>query len=424
MAIPVYLEKRLLKAKKRNGQRTYVWRMRWQEGAEFRAESTRTADKTQAEELRKAKWAELNIPGAAPVPEPEPEPERPKIGWQDCKEALERAMTADNLRPSYIRDALLTLEGLRRMFPELATPGDVTADVANEYKRRRAEEGKSPWSIRGDLATLKAVFGKWLGKECGLLDHAANPFADVKAPRCDDPEVRIVSADETASLFGWLGERWNNWRLPLVYLEVAALLGWRATELASIREEDFLGDGHVRVLAESSKTRKHKYGWLPASLYADLQACAAGGYAFGRFADELRRLMILWRKQPHHAARVQDFAPKRLVGWLQDELQRFNEEQAERVEQARNEGPPGGRQSPGCKWPASVKKRRRSWSVARPKLCESTTKSWTAWPSLADRWNGDLPPAAPSNLPGLYPPSTLGLYPRPLTPAKIRRKLM
>lgn len=48
--------------------------------------------------------------------------------------------------------------------------------------------------------------------------------------------------------------------------------------------------------------------------------------------------MILWRKQPHHAARVRDFNPKRLVGWLQDELQRFNDEQADKVEQARAEG--------------------------------------------------------------------------------------
>lgn len=176
----------------------------------------------------------------------------------------------------------------------------------------------------------------------GRVEHsrrgAANPFANVKAPRCDEPDVRIVSADESAALFAWLGERWNNWRLPLVYLEVAALLGWRATEIASIRQDDLLGDGHVRVLAESSKTRKHKYGWLPASLYADLQSCMAGGYAFGWFADDLQRLMILWRKQPHQAARIQDFAPKRLVGWLQDELQRFNDSQAEAVANRREAG--------------------------------------------------------------------------------------
>jgi len=46
----------------------------------------------------------------------------------------------------------------------------------------------------------------------------------------------------------------------------------------------------------------------------------------------LRRLLLLWRKRPHHAARVRDFAPKRLVGWLQDELNRFNDDQTARCE--------------------------------------------------------------------------------------------
>jgi len=119
-------------------------------------------------------------------------------------------------------------------------------------KRRRMEAKLSPWTVKGDLATLKAVFGKWLGRECGLL--ASNPFANVKPPKCDDPDVRIVSAAESKALFDWLAERWNNWRLPRVYLEVAILLGWRATEVASITEEDLLPDGYVRVAAERCKT--------------------------------------------------------------------------------------------------------------------------------------------------------------------------
>jgi len=172
-------------------------------------------------------------------------------------------------------------------------------------------------------------------KECGLLD--ANPFANVKAPRCDDPDVRIVSAQETADLFAWLGERWNNWRLPLVYLEVAALIGWRATEIASMKADDVLPDGFIRVAAESSKTRRHKHGWLPAGLHAELRECMADGWAFGRFADELRRLLLVWRHQPHHAAKIKGFSPARLVGWLQDELQRYN---GHRAKEAAKSTPP------------------------------------------------------------------------------------
>lgn len=42
---------------------------------------------------------------------------------------------------------------------------------------------------------------------------------------------------------------------------------------------------------------------------------------------------------PHHAAKVKDFAPDRLVGWLQDELQRFhNDRQAAEDKQAADAG--------------------------------------------------------------------------------------
>ena len=190
------------------------------------------------------------------------------------------------------------------MFPAAGSPCEVTAELANEYKRRRAELGLSPWSIKGDLATLKAIFGKWLGRECGLLTD--NPFANVKPPKCDEPDVRIVSAAETVELFTWLAVRWKGWRLPTVYLEVAALVGWRAAEIASMREDDILDDGFIRVAAEASKTRRYKFGWLPAHLHAELKACSAGGWAFGRFSDELRRLLMIWKGMPHHAARVRD----------------------------------------------------------------------------------------------------------------------
>jgi hypothetical protein len=60
-----------------------------------------------------------------------------------------------------------------------------------------------------------------------------------------------------------------------VDLEVAALLVWRATELARMRHDDVLADVHVRVLAESSKTRRQKLGWLPRELHDELRMRAA-----------------------------------------------------------------------------------------------------------------------------------------------------
>ena len=331
MATRIYVVKRYLKKRKRNGQHEYRWALRWRDPRtdKWCCESTKTADKTEAGELSKTKYAEVN--GLIPTQEEiEGEPDKPKPTWGECSKALREAMEADNLRPSYVYDALLNLNALRGMFPDTESAADITADMAHEYKRRRAKI-VSPWTVKGDLSSLQAVFGKWLGVECGLLNAAANPFAKVKAPRTDEPDVRIVSADESKALFQWLNDRWNNWRLPVVYLEVVALLGWRATETASIRQEDILADGFVRVASATSKTRKHKYGWWPAELHTELEACSADGWAFGRYADELRRLLILWRKRPHHAARVKDYGPARLVGWTQDELGRFHDEREKKA---------------------------------------------------------------------------------------------
>jgi integrase len=330
VAVAVYIIKRKLRGKHAKGAHHH-YSLRWRDPASGRQESegTGTADLKEAKELRAVKYAELN---GFIEPEPEPEPEPIKPTWQDCRDALERAMLADNLRPSYVADAVLMLDSLKATFPNFVSPADITADDANEYKRRRGEQGLSAWTIKGDLNTLKAIFGKWLGQECGLL--SVNPFANIRAPKCDDPEIRLVTAAETAELFEWLNKRWNKWRLPIVYLEVASLIGWRATEIASLRTADLLDDGFVRVMAESSKTRRQKYGWLPTSLHAELKECSAGGSAFGRFSDELRRRLLLWRKQPHHAAKIKDFNPARLVGWLQDELQRFNEGKAEAAAKA------------------------------------------------------------------------------------------
>lgn len=334
MAVHVWLIKRKLKSKGRGGRAKQIYAMRWLDPESGRTcfETCATSDGVQAEALRRLKWQELN--GLADCDD-EPEPVQ-LPSWGECREAFHKAMIADNLRPSSIAKSLLLFDKLQGMFPRVSSPGALTCDQANDYKRRRAAQTPSPWTIRGELTTLKAVFGKWLCRECGLLSE--NPFRNVKAPKCDEPAIRIVSASESTALFAWLNERWNHWRLPIVYLQIAALVGWRATEIASIKTDDLLSDGYIRVASGTSKTRKHKYAWLPDDLWNELAACADGGLVFGRFSSGLREILKTFRKQPHHAAMVKSFTPRRLVGWMQDELQRFNGDQEAAVVKAKKQG--------------------------------------------------------------------------------------
>ena len=195
---------------------------------------------TAAESMQKIKWAEVNLLAPArELEETEPE-EAPRLPWGVSRDALERAMRADNLRPSYVNDALLMFDGLHRMFPELQSPADMTSDLANEYKRRRAEGDpergiarRSPWTINGDLSTLKAIFGKWLGRECGLL--VDNPFANISGRSAIDPQCR-VSADEMAVCSAGSAPMEQLATDPMAYFRTA-VIRLRATEIASLGDE-------------------------------------------------------------------------------------------------------------------------------------------------------------------------------------------
>jgi hypothetical protein len=77
-----------------------------------------TADMTEARELQKFKWAEVNC---LIEPRLSAEPAAITISWAECRAAVKRATECDNLRPSYVSDSLLMFDALQKAFP--ATTG-------------------------------------------------------------------------------------------------------------------------------------------------------------------------------------------------------------------------------------------------------------------------------------------------------------
>jgi integrase len=298
--------------KKPNG----VWCCRWRENGEHRKESLCTGQKGKAQaEAFKAKLLAKFVSQADEQQGLPGKKKRPT--WDECRLALEDAMRADNCREPTIQDYLLNFDQFQTAFAAVPSPADLTLAEVNEYKRDRAKVVATS-TLGGDLTTLHAIFGKWLKTECNLMSH--NPFDGVRKPKADETQPRIVADSELRALLAWFDEEWSGWKLPLTYLRVLAVVGWRATETASLRDDDLLGDGNLRVKAHTSKGRREKFGWLPPQLARDLEACLADGWAFGRFSEELRRQLVR-KGTPHHSARVKDFTPKRLVGWMQDQLQ-------------------------------------------------------------------------------------------------------
>ena len=89
MAVPIYIVKRKLKGKRKNGEPHYRYSLRWRDPltGEQKCESAGTADLKEAKDLRSLKYAEVNG-YIETAPEPEPEPIKPS--WQECRDALKR----------------------------------------------------------------------------------------------------------------------------------------------------------------------------------------------------------------------------------------------------------------------------------------------------------------------------------------------
>jgi hypothetical protein len=81
-------------------------------------------------------------------------------------------------------------------------------------------------------------------------------------------------------------------------------------------------DGRLIFDATSAKGRKTRQSKPPQNLYEDLKRIAGPRYVFEAFSDELRAFHRA-RGRHDHAASVRDYAPHRLVSWLEDEVEKF-----------------------------------------------------------------------------------------------------
>jgi hypothetical protein len=293
-------------------ERNGVYHLRWWENGKRKSKSTYTSSKHDAEILRKKKWQELNLEEKR-----EPEPEPIKKTWDECRAALERAMKAANRASGTIENYLDCFDNLRATLPKVKYPADLTHNHGNEYKKLRAEQEIEPPTIAGNLASLRSIFGKWLIDDCGLL--ADNPFAKVKKPTWKDQPIRVITPTEQAALIDWFKQKWNNWKLPLAFIEVLSLVGWRISALASVKDEQLADDGTITVLPENNKTT-YLFAKLSPDLLARVRACSANGFIWGKFSDDLRRHYMLARKRSDHANRVKNFEPRRLVEWFQKQV--------------------------------------------------------------------------------------------------------
>jgi integrase len=248
-----------------------------------------------------------------------------RLPWGDSLKLMREHMESGNLRDTSIQQYELVVAGLRKIYPESEGPADITQAMAEGFKVRRMnpkpkERKVKPRTVEGNIGNLSIVFGHWFRDTLKIID--GNPFEDVEPPKSDRAPPRLITGDEQKAFLDWLKEKW--FRLPVLFLEVKAIIGCRISELASTRTAG-LRDGRIRFMSETTKGRHERACRLPAALFSELQAVAGPDYVFERFSEGLRQ-NHLEKGKPHHAKVVGDFTPIRLKNWLQKQADAYFEE--------------------------------------------------------------------------------------------------
>ena len=226
--------------------------------------------------------------------------------WDEAVGSLSSFMGANNLRESTIADYEYSVRSLRQTFPKTHGPGEITPAMAERFKLERLKAGCSPYTVRGDLTTLKVVFGKWWCRVGKIL--AENPFAAIEKPKVERQPPRVIDDAERAAFLAWIEQRWSGWRIPILFLEVKNFVGCRISELASTRT-DCLKNGRLYFVASATKGRKQRAVKLPPQIFSGLQGIAGKTFVFEAFSAQ-RRAIHIRRRNPHHAATIRDYTPK------------------------------------------------------------------------------------------------------------------
>lgn len=274
--------------------------------------------------------------------------------WEEVLPVLAARMTANNNRPRTVADYLNTLQMLRQVFPASVGPSDITPALAKQFKAtyqgRQYSRGKARppkvWKGRGRkpkpakepasysrkartvasrLNKLRVIWSKWLIDELGVVRQ--NPWEDVAPPKVDKVSPRYLAAEEVRMFFDWLADRWQGWRLPILFFTVKGFLGNRIGELTGLRSEQ-LRDGRVVFAADATKGRKERKSVLPPEVFAELQGQAGLSWVWEHFPNQLRERLASLHKP---ATKLKtEFSANRLKWWLQGELADYNAAHPER----------------------------------------------------------------------------------------------
>jgi hypothetical protein len=227
---------------------------------------------------------------------PPPSPQVKNASWDA---ALEHLDSTPDLRPSSIVGYRKALNALRREFPDLEGPADVTEEIAHRFKRQfqagtyargKADNAKrykrSAETCKTWLRSLRSLWRKHF-KPFKLVTE--NPWLEVTYPNSNrGKRVRVPSEEIVQAFFKWLHEKYPAWELLRLFVTVKMLMGCRTFDLCKARTIELKGNT-LTLSAEATKSREARTVELPEDVVADLRRLAGPTWLWERSVEETKQ---------------------------------------------------------------------------------------------------------------------------------------
>jgi integrase len=253
-----------------------------------------------------------------------PEPE--KSNWDA---ALRDLVNTPDLRPDSIRAYRAAVRAVRKVFPDLGGPADVTPPMAHRFKREflsgtyargkasdAARYKRSPTSCTTYLRVLRSLWRKHF-KPLGHVTD--NPWLDVPYPNAPKGKrVRVPDEYVITAFFRWLEQKHPGWELPRVFVKLKMLAGCRTLDLCQAMTAN-LGPDSLTLPAGATKTRTDRRVPLTADLVADLRRLAGPRWLWERALEESK----VYRPNPRTKS-MTAFDPSTWRWTIQNLFREFN----------------------------------------------------------------------------------------------------
>jgi integrase len=256
-----------------------------------------------------------------------------KACWETVLAELDRT---PDLRPDSIRDYRTAVKALRRIFPELKGPAEVTTAIALRFKRQylsdtyargKASDAKqykrSPTSCTTYLRSLRSLWSKHFSEHGYVTD---NPWRDVPYPNTPrGKRVRVPDEETVKEFFVWLEKKHPGWALPRLFVEAKMLAGCRTLDLCKAKTAD-LGADTLTLAAEATKTREARTVPLPKELLDELRRVAGPVWLWERSVEESKQ----YRPNPR-TQNVTEYDPSSWRWTMQNVFKEFNRGRPEKA---------------------------------------------------------------------------------------------